>query len=438
MAWGTTRFSTRSLRKVVVMAGIVFSVSSLVAASPVPPPTVHSSGIEILPPIAHDAPLLPAAERQAAREAIAVMHESPNAYGWPFVDRSTGELVLSVAGPSADAAARSWSPRDQAASRVPRRIRTVAFSMAALEAIADDVTRVVRQRGLADSALIYQWGPDVGSNKVALAVDRLSAPLMAGLAARYDKRAIAVRVEPNPGWHSVSRNSDSAPFWGGALISKYPGGNYGCSDAFSMNIPSGYGMLTAGHCWPTQSTPGSVSTPVASMGTVNSGETNYNATIGTVLLPGQGVKRGDIALIRVTNPSGVQGYMYTQGVNSSTYAPVKETWGWASIDDLLCTGGTSTGEQCGWRVYALRQRQNDGANVVEPLTVASRSWQYTCLQSGDSGGPAYTVRPDLGIAAKGVLSLAGGCDWLQTRTVAFTEIQDALAALPGASVKTVP
>jgi hypothetical protein len=430
--------SSVRLRRVGLVVGLVLAAFGLIGATPGPTRVTHASGIEILPPIGM--PVIPEVQRQAAREALALMHDNPDGFGWPFID-GTGNLVLSVARPSADALARSWAPRDQAAKTVARRTRAVAYSMTQLEAIADDLTRIVRQKsGLPDLDLVYQWGPDVESNKIAIQIDRASDPLLFALAARYDTRAVAVRVERNPGWHLVSRNSDSAPFWGGALILHYPQMNFGCTDAFSMDIPSGYGMLTAGHCWPTQSTPGTVTTPVATIGTVYLGETNYSTTTGTVVLPGQSQTRGDIALIRVTDPRGAQGYIYRGGVDSSSFGPVKGWWGWATIGDQFCAGGTSTGEQCGWTVYNLRQRHFDAGLIVEPLTDGKRDWwNGGCLLGGDSGGPAYTVRePDGGVFAKGVLNLAGGCDAAQTRTVAITEIQDALAALPGASVKTVP
>jgi hypothetical protein len=64
------------------------------------------------------------------------------------------------------------------------------------------------------------------------------------------------------------------------------------------------------HGWLTQSTPGTVTTPVATIVTVYLGETNYGATTGTVVLPGQSQTRGDIALIGVTAPLGAQGYIY--------------------------------------------------------------------------------------------------------------------------------
>ena len=55
------------------------------------------------------------------------------------------------------------------------------------------------------------------------------------------------------------------------------------------------------------------------------------------------------------------------------------------------------------------QTTRAGVNVAYPNGEVGRNVDYgikggSCLGSGDSGGPIYTVRPDGGIAAKGILS----------------------------------
>lgn len=364
------------------------------------------------------------------------MHTNPSAFAYPTISRSTGALVLAAASASGEALARGWAPTGAQARLVAREIRRVEFSLAALEQIESDLRAQMRARALPDFALVHQSGPDPDLNRIVIAIDRRSDALLRALAQRYGTRAIAIRIEQRLPWQLVSRDADTPPFWGGAKINKYGGGS--CSDAFSMR--NGFEkMLTAGHCWPTQSisdgTTATVSTPASAMGYIPSlAATNYDKNIGTVIIPGQGSPRGDVALIHVTQAGGVAGYMYRGPAGSGSFAPVKETHGWAFNGQLFCTGGTSTGEQCNWQVYALRTTQYDGPNQVGPVTLGSRTYFQTCLQGGDSGGPAYTVRGDGGIAAKGVLSLAGGGFPNGDCTVAFTEIQDALAAFPGAYV----
>jgi hypothetical protein len=171
------------------------------AATPTTAPTGrHPSGLEIVGPTNYHPPAIPDDLRTAWREALALMHNNPDAFGYPWADHATGQLVLSAATPAGDVISRGWTPRDEAARKVPRRIRAVDFSMRSLDRVQSDLHGLVRRAALPDSSLIHQFGPDLEWNRVIIAIDRLSDPLLVALAARFGTRAVAIRVEQRLAW----------------------------------------------------------------------------------------------------------------------------------------------------------------------------------------------------------------------------------------------
>lgn len=260
-------------------------------------------------------------------------------------------------------------------------------------------------------------------------MEAASESLLNALATRFGTQAIAIVVEPSGFMRNTSRDYDEAPFKGGAAI-RTP--SHQCTDAFGFAGFSGQRyMVTAGHC---ASNGGDIYTGrdfnYRLIGSVapGSGENWLDGT-GTVYLPGQSTYYGDLALI----PTGsmIDAQMYRGGPSTDLPYPVKEKWNRESaVGDLFCTGGMVTGEQCGWTVravhaYACRNLlcTDAGRNVVN----GDRALSAGCLVNGDSGGPAYTVRPDQGVAAKGVLSAAGAADVCK---VSYTDIWDVNRAWP--------
>ncbi len=214
------------------------------------------------------------------------------------------------------------------------------------------------------------------------------------------------------------RNADSSPFWGGARIYA---NTMACTDAFSWTDgSSNYYSLTAGHC---AASGGSVKTPSQSMGLIQSCEASWTYGVGTVSMCGQTALRGDIALIRISPGFFSSANMYRGGFGSTSWDPVKEMWNRSpQPGDQYCTGGATSGELCGWVT------QQVGVNVTYSNGETARNIVYgtkggTCLGSGDSGGPVYTVRSDSGIAAKGIISGGGGGS---SCTNEYTDIYQAL------------
>lgn len=209
----------------------------------------------------------------------------------------------------------------------------------------------------------------------------------------------------------MGRDNDTSPFWGGA--------NINCTSGFSFTNSR---MISAGHCWPTPNG-GSVSTPVAFMGTVLGSNTNWTNGVGTVLFHGDSMYRGDLARIDIGNGQTSAGRMYRGQAGSSDNSPVKELWYRSpNLNDQFCTGGRVSGELCAWGV--------DDSNPSDHLLLSGEwvrnSWAGRkagggCLKFGDSGGPIYTIRADNGIAAKGIISSAA--DIFGFCVVVFTDLR---------------
>ena len=93
-------------------------------------------------------------------------------------------------------------------------------------------------------------------------------------------------------------------------------------------------------------------------------------------------------------------------------------------------GNQTTGDLCGYTVSTVGIDQwypFDGTwarNVAEAL----RNNYTGCHDSGDSGGPVFTIYSD-GVAAKGIVSGLG--QTIGTCALFYTDIQHAVQALPG-------
>lgn len=176
------------------------------------------------------------------------------------------------------------------------------------------------------------------------------------------------------------------------------------------------------------------------MGSVTSGSReNWKAGTGTVYLTGQSTYRGDLALVGMEGGRSVSPYIYSGGVNSSSTRAVRERWFRDSAPgDQYCTGGAYSGERCSWVVDWTDGNWKYTTDETARNVTAGRKGGH-CIRPGDSGGPAYTIRPDGGVAGKGIISGVvgyGGSDYYagslesDCRNV-FTDLEDPTAALPG-------
>ena len=130
------------------------------------------------------------AVRTAFSHALQLADETnPNDLGYPWIDPSTGELVVSAA------TARGRALLETTSFGVPARIRDVAHSTAELQKIQDDATRLNGQ-GVTDAVLIYETGPDFRDNRTWITIARFSRPLIDELARRFPPDAVIVVVDP--------------------------------------------------------------------------------------------------------------------------------------------------------------------------------------------------------------------------------------------------
>jgi hypothetical protein len=136
---------------------------------------------------------VPATEElaQAFDLAYQFAQEHPDDTGYPWLDPSSGDLVLSAA----TAQGRSLLESEAAGLSVPARIRDVAHSFAELQRIQDDVTRL-RAEGVVDAELIHQTSPDHRDNRTLITMSADSPALIEALAERFPADAIAVRIAP--------------------------------------------------------------------------------------------------------------------------------------------------------------------------------------------------------------------------------------------------
>jgi len=114
---------------------------------------------------------------------------NPTDLGYPWIDPSTGGLVVSAA------TAHGRALLESTTFGVPIRIRDVAHSCAELRKIQDDAT-FLNGQGVPDAVLIYETGPDFRDNRTWITIARFSRPLLDQLARRFPPDAVIVVVDP--------------------------------------------------------------------------------------------------------------------------------------------------------------------------------------------------------------------------------------------------
>lgn len=270
--------------------------------------------------------------------------------------------------------------------------RVVVHNRDSLDRLANDAI------GL--PGVVETYVDDRSNGVVAVAADNPSAA-RARASGELDS---AVRLVVDPSIDSgdpADRMADTSPFYGGARTIT-PSGN-GCSDAFSWRNGSTYTMVTAGHCVPNGGT--TKNGGGSAMGTTASGtRENWAPGFGTAWLTGDNQYRGDIALISLSSPKTNSPRVYRGSTTSATSSAVAEIWSRSPrAGDQFCTGGTRSGELCGWVVQETNVvHEYSNGEILRSGFRATRAG--SCIIGGDSGGPAFTVRSDGRLAAKGVVS----------------------------------
>ncbi|OGN80892.1 MAG: hypothetical protein A2X23_06545 [Chloroflexi bacterium GWC2_73_18] len=350
--------------------------------------------------------------------------------GYPWIDLDSKTLELSAINERGEKAAL-LAEASLPAAGLTTRVTTAQTSIARLDEIADDATRLI-EAGVPHADLVWMTEPDQKNNRVVMTVGELNDELMSALASRFGTDLIAVRVHgPRPTASTASRDRDYSPFWGGA---NFWGPTGGCTTGFAWNVGGGVaGMLTAAHCAPAGGNVYYDAYPNIAVGSVRSGsEENWSTSAGTQYYTGQTVYRGDVALIRYNSPYSSAPKIYTGGNDSSTHLVVGQMNStWAQLGQSVCSSGVVTNSWCGmvtttgvnvWYVFngiGVWARHMDVANALGP----------NCPTRGDSGSPMYQQRADGKVKAFGVLS--GSAPVGVMCEVYFTDIWDSYYGLPG-------
>jgi len=203
--------------RVAVLGLIVVGIVS-VRADTWPWPSVgaqarHSTGIVLLGPIDYNARIEPFPDslRKAWNDAYTLAQEVyPDDFGRPWMDLTTGEVVVSAATANGAEIARRWvqsglrvpSPKpggpftiDLPRPDVSVRIQTVRHSIRGLDRVVDGVIDLVRA-GVPGADRIYSAGQDPEHDRVIIVTDRLNDQLLDAIAARFGVDVIAIRVDP--------------------------------------------------------------------------------------------------------------------------------------------------------------------------------------------------------------------------------------------------
>jgi hypothetical protein len=133
----------------------------------------------------------PKSEAAAQRLSAAKVLTDQNGadLGYPWLDPSTGRLVLSAATPKGRdliSAAQFAGPVD---------VRLVQHGAAELQRIQDDATLLAAQ-GVAGAQLIYETLPDERDNRALIVIRAMDLNLVSLLASRFPADALAVQVRP--------------------------------------------------------------------------------------------------------------------------------------------------------------------------------------------------------------------------------------------------
>jgi hypothetical protein len=190
MSEGADRGTGGHVRRQIDLVWITVLVAACTAPAAPPSASVDATGI-LLVTVGEQVQAAPATEVLAVAQSDAMVLAEANGddLGYPWIDPSNGELVLSAVTP------RGRDLLEAAGIIVPHRIREVAHGAGELRRIQDDAT-FLRSQGVAGAELIYETVPDQRDNRALIMISAMSRPLLEYLAAHYPVDALAVEVDP--------------------------------------------------------------------------------------------------------------------------------------------------------------------------------------------------------------------------------------------------
>jgi len=183
-------------RHLIALATVILAGCTVLSGSPsaAPPgssaPDFDATGI-LLVSVGEQVQAAPHSEQMATALNTAIqLAEGSTDVGYPWIDPTTGGLVLSAVNANGRATIAS------SGFAVPYTIRAVAHGEAELRRILDDVT-FLGSRGVPKAELIYMTVPDHRDNRALIVLSALDRSLLDYLAQHYPVDALAVEVDPS-------------------------------------------------------------------------------------------------------------------------------------------------------------------------------------------------------------------------------------------------
>ncbi|MDX2565416.1 hypothetical protein PV371_38460 [Streptomyces sp. TX20-6-3] len=265
---------------------------------------------------------------------------------------------------------------EMAPRNISVKMHPAAYSLNELQRAA---RKLVNRHGIGGSGVIRAYPREDSSG-----LDVVSAGGKRGIETvdAFGGAKIPVRYKDESTFKPASdRQNDSSPYKGGSAW--YSGGQ--CSTGFSVTVGVKSMMLSAAHC--------SVQGGMVRFGSLD------DPIVGKVAAMAPSL---DLALLDVPSTPRIYRHM----VDSPWSSPVRATAG-THVGDIVCTGGSRSGENCNLKVWAVEISEGELDHMVAAYHVDGK----TAVARGDSGGPVFTpcAGSDCsGVTAKGIISQAGG------------------------------
>ncbi|GGN40011.1 hypothetical protein GCM10011578_087130 [Streptomyces fuscichromogenes] len=365
------------------------------------PPYLDSDTGEIVAPVTDPAAK---SEATAAITLTGIPVDQGSADGTPEGDPDTG--VEAPAGE--DGVADTAATQNTTITPVTEEVE---HSQAELQSITDEVLLLTEDEVPGASDLVTA-AVDAETNRVVVEVPADNAEVADALGTRYGTDTVAVRVAPavKALQASAGRYTDVSPFKGGAAYEPVRVSSNGtlsdgirCTTAFPWTHQGQPYMLSAGHCTTGN---GYLDSWNPELTFADVAYDNWNNSKGSVKIAGKSYYSGDLVIGKVyENKYNVSARIYKGGPNGSQTRRVQNRWTTRSkVGQQFCSGGSTTGEVCGWKVTSgkLTIKYSDGT-VIKNATRGKKN-SGTCDYPGDSGGPVYTVLKNGHVYAKGVIS----------------------------------
>jgi len=255
-----------------------------------------------------------------------------------------------------------------------RRAGTVVTTATALYTQARLVRDAQKLTGASDPARthIAVAGPNPDGSGLSVQVTGWSAQsagtrraLVAGLAG--DDVRLEVSAGPDP--MAATRQADTPPYWGGALIQN---ASSECTSGFGVTGNNGVAtyILTAAHCGGGTFTTGAGVTMGSSI------ETTWTHDAQLIL----------------TN-AGAGGYVYDGASIAGGNQFAKPVAGASAnhVGDFVCTSGAFSGAVCNIKIVALNDSFTLDGHAMSGMVRAEQQSHVDAAGNGDSGGPAFSL-----------------------------------------------